>query len=284
MSKTIAITGANGFIGTGLVKHLSIAGYQVIALVHHIPKDKITGVEYHYYDLGEQPDAALFKGVDTLIHLAFSFTRPRQSEPDINLEAAKHLLALNLKQYIFISSFAASADAKSYYGQCKHELESVFVGHTIIRPGLVVGDGGLFSRLRAQINKSPFVPLIAGGKQPMQLIALADLIAAIEKLVISETAGIFNLAHPKAITYKQVIVVASADSKRKPVFIPVSPPIIRNIIRVARFLGKRNISEDNLDGLLNSRVIDTQPDLLKLEINLDVTEGLMKKVGGGFIN
>jgi len=284
MNKTIAITGANGFIGTGLVKHLNAAGYKVLALVHRIPENKIAGVQYHYYDLGKQPDAALFTNVDAIIHLAFSFTRPKKSETNINLSAATNLLALNLKKYIFISSFSASADAASYYGQSKHQLESIFAGHTIIRPGLAVGDGGLFSRLRAQINANPFVPLIAGGNQPMQLIALVDLITAIEKALVNETASVFNLAHPRAITYKQVIILASADNKRKPIFIPVSSFIIRNIIRGARFLGKRNISEDNLDGLLNSRIINTQPDLLKLELSLPSTEELMKQVDGSFIN
>jgi nucleoside-diphosphate-sugar epimerase len=209
MSKTIAITGANGFIGTGLCQYLNSVGYKVLALVHHMPKNKIAGIQYHYYDLGEQPNTTLFKDVDTLIHLAFSFTRPKKTEPDINIIAAKNLLYLHLKQYIFISSFSASQDAVSYYGQCKHELETVFAGHTIIRPGLVAGDGGLFSRLRAQIKNNPFVPLIAGGKQPMQLVVLPDLITAIGKVVANETAGVFNLAHPAAITYKQMIILAS---------------------------------------------------------------------------
>jgi nucleoside-diphosphate-sugar epimerase len=284
MNKTIAVTGANGFIGTGLVKHLNSVGYNVLALVHKMPENKISGVQYHCYDLSEQPNTALFKNVDALIHLAFSFTRPQKSEQDINLMAAKCLLSLNLKQYIFISSFSASADAVSYYGQCKHELETIFAGHTVIRPGLVVGDGGLFSRLRAQIKNNPFVPLIAGGKQPMQLIVLPDLITAIGKVVINKAAGVFNLAHPAAITYRQMIVLASLPGKRKPTFIPVSALFIRNMIRGARFLGKRNISEDNLDGLLSSRIIDTRPDLFRLEVDLTLTEELMKQVGGNFIN
>ncbi len=284
MNKTVAITGANGFIGTELVRQLHATGHQVIALVHRMPEHQITGVAYHRYDLKDKPDSHVFANVDTLIHLAFSFTRPQKWEPDINLMAAKALLNLNLKNYIFVSSFSAAANATAYYGKCKHELETLFADHTIIRPGLVAGNGGLFSRLRIQIKNNPLVPLLAGGRQPMQLIAVSDLIIGLEKLIGNPIRGIFNLAHPKAITYKQMMVLASSSGNKKPKFIPVPIVLMRMAIRLARLLGKRDISEDNLDGLLNAHVVNTVPDLAKLELNLTATDELMNRVDGSFVN
>lgn len=279
MSKTIAVTGANGFIGQAMVEHLNAAGYKVIALVRCMPEKKLDGVDYHYYDLKIAPDVKLFTNVDALIHLAFSFAKPEKGKTDINLAAAKNLLSLNLKRYIFVSSFSALANAKAYYGQCKYQLEALFDGHTIIRPGLVIGEGGLLLRLRKQVKSNPVVPMLAGGRQPTQIIVLSDLISAIEKLLDREIKGVFNLAYPKAITYKQMIELASSASKGKAIFISIPIPVMRIIIKIARFLGKSDISEDNLDGLLNSSFQATEPDLAKLEIKLPATAGLMKQMG-----
>src|SRR5690242_6264516 len=126
MNKTIAITGANGCIGSALVKALQAKGYEIIAFVHHIPSVQIQGVAYHLYDLSVKPDDAIFKKADVLIHLAFNFKKPTADEIDSNISAAIALKNLGLKKYIFISSFSASADALSYYGTCKYKLESYF--------------------------------------------------------------------------------------------------------------------------------------------------------------
>ena len=120
MPKTIAITGANGFIGVALVKALHNDGCRIKAFVHHLPLVKQPGVEYHQYDLCVLPDKELFKDVDILIHLAFHFKQPSKDQPDININAALFLKSLNLSRYILVSSFSASANALSYYGRCKH--------------------------------------------------------------------------------------------------------------------------------------------------------------------
>src|SRR5687768_7387178 len=172
MAKTIAITGANGFIGTALLKVLHADGYHIKAFVHDLPASKQAGIAYYQYDLSVPPDKEVFKDVDILIHLAFHFRQPLKDKPDINITAAQSLKALNLDRYILVSSFSASGDALSYYGRCKHKLELLFSADTIIRPGLVLGDGGLFSRLQLQVRKNRFVPLIATGKQPLQTIYL----------------------------------------------------------------------------------------------------------------
>ena len=266
MNKTIAITGANGFIGSALVKALYAKGYEVIAFVHHIPAVQIPGVAYHLYDLSVKPDDAVFKKADVLIHLAFNFKKPIADEVDSNISAAIALKNLALKKYIFISSFSASADTLSYYGKCKYTLESYFQEDITVRPGLVLGKGGLFARMQAQIQKSPFVPLIAGGKQSMQTIYLNDLILAIELLIEKDKKGIFNLAHPLQLTYKQLLQTIAKSIGRKIVFLPVPIWAIRLVIMLTQFMKKPVVTRDNLDGLLTSKYIDTQKDLQILDL------------------
>jgi nucleoside-diphosphate-sugar epimerase len=279
MSKTIAITGANGFIGTALVALLHTNGYHIKALVHHIPLIQLDGVDYYKYDLAAAaPQEELFKDVDVLIHLAFDFKKPKNQDTDINLSAARLLKSLCLDKYIFISSFSALADARSYYGRCKYEMEKIFDSDAIIRPGLVLGNGGLFARIKQQIKKSTFVPLIAGGKQPMQTIYLTDLLFAVKRFIESDRKGIYNLADNTPVSYKMLMQLIADNFKKKIYLIPVPILIIRFIIFLTQWMKQPVVSQDNLEGLLQSRYIDTAADLRSLELSLLNTKETLQKL------
>jgi nucleoside-diphosphate-sugar epimerase len=173
MPKTIAITGANGFLGKAFVKALVEKNYHVKALVRKIPIDKFECVSYHLYRLEDDLDKTLFEDVDICIHLAFQFEKQVRNGIDVNIFAIENLKKLNLTQYVFVSSFAAASPVTdSYYGKSKLAVEVFFKDELIIRPALVLGNGGLFGRLQTQLKKTKYVPLLNGGKQIIQTILL----------------------------------------------------------------------------------------------------------------
>lgn len=275
MYNCIAVTGANGFIGSALVADLSARGYKVIALVHHMPANQLPGVKYLFYNLADT-DPLFKEDVDVLIHLAFNFTAPSPGSNDVNVEAAKVLKHKNLKKYIFVSSFAAISGANSYYGQCKRHLEFYFKDDTIIRPGLVIGQGGLFGRIIKQIQKIPIVPLIAGGKQPVQIICLEDLLLLIDHIITNDIKGDFNLAHPAVLTYRQFISLVARSKKARVFLIPV-PVFLVNILRhILQLFGLTTISRDSIEGLIRSVAVDTTADLQNFPVPLTATENLLK--------
>jgi nucleoside-diphosphate-sugar epimerase len=258
MNKTIAITGANGFIGNAMVKAFHANGYKVKALVHHEPTNKIEGVEYAFYSIEDKPSAELFSNVDVLIHLAFQFKQTMVDGEDANLMAIKFLKALNLPRYVFISSFAAADPVTpSYYGLSKRQAESFFSGEIIIRPALVLGNGGLFGRMRTQLKKSRFVPLLKGGNQTMQTIFIDDLITTIIALIEQDAIGIHELAHPDKIIYKELIKQMAKHINRPVSFVPLPVALMQMVIMAFRILPKPPFSKDNLIGLLASKYIDT---------------------------
>jgi nucleoside-diphosphate-sugar epimerase len=272
MRKIIAITGANGFIGKELTRFLNTKGYTVKALVHQMPDQQLAGVEYILYDLANHPGAEIFKDVAVLIHLAFQFKKPLANEMDINISAAQFLKSLNIPEYIFISSFSATTHNPSYYGQCKLKLEELFANSCIVRPGLVVGKGGLIARLCVQLKKNSVVPLIAGGHQPFQTICITDFSQAIEKLIEQVQPGIIHLANPERISYKQLLQLIADHLHKKIYFIPVPVFAIRLIIWMTRKMQHPIVSQDNLDGLLHAVYVDTTEDLKRSGIYLRSTK------------
>jgi len=91
--KTIVITGANGFLGTELVKSFKKDGWDIVALVRNASKYNTPGVKYVEYDLSKDFDESVFAGADYLVHTAYM--KHDKKHPDalkINVGAAKRLL------------------------------------------------------------------------------------------------------------------------------------------------------------------------------------------------
>lgn len=258
MPKTIAITGANGFIGKALMKALLEKNYLIKALVRQIPTDKLQGVSYHLYQLGGDLDEAIFSDVEICIHLAFQFEKQEHNSVDVNFLAVENLKKLQLAQYIFISSFAAASPVtESYYGKCKLAVEAFFQEDLIIRPALVLGNGGLFGRLQTQLSKNKFVPLLNGGKQIIQTIFIDDLVNSIIFLMEKQAKGTFHIAHPAKVFYKDFITEIAKTTQKKVIFIPIPVWLMRIIVAIFQLLPKPPINKDNLIGLLASKYVDT---------------------------
>ncbi|HLO42682.1 MAG TPA: NAD-dependent epimerase/dehydratase family protein [Leadbetterella sp.] len=258
MLKTIAITGANGFIGKAFVKALVEKNYHVKALVRKIPIDKFEGVSYHLYRLEDALDKTLFENVDSCIHLAFQFEKQELNGVDVNICAVENLKRLNVGQYIFISSFAAASPVTdSYYGKSKLAVETFFKDDLIIRPALVLGTGGLFGRLQTQLSKTKFMPLLNRGKQIIQTILLEDLVESSIFLMENQAKGIFHLAHPEKIFYKDFISKIARKQKKEAFFLSIPVFLMKIIVAFFQLFPNPPINKDNLTGLLTSKYVDT---------------------------
>lgn len=258
MPKIIALTGANGFIGKAFLKALVEKNYQVKALVRKVPDDKFEGVAYHLYRLEDDLDKTLFEDVDICIHLAFQFEKQERNGIDVNIFAVENLKKLNLTQYVFVSSFAAASPVTdSYYGKSKLAVEVFFKDELIIRPALVLGNGGLFGRLQTQLTKTKFVPLLNGGKQIIQTILLEDLVESGIFLIERQAKGIYHIAHSEKVFYKNFILKIAQKLQKDIFFIPIPVLIMKIIVAFFQLFPKPPINNDNLTGLLTSKYIDT---------------------------
>ena len=267
MNKKIAVTGANGFIGKALIKALAEEGYQVFALVHRMPLDKIAGIQYQLFEIGKNLDSLAALELDILVHLAFDF-KEELKDADINISSAIAIQQLNIPQLIFVSSFAVVPPVTdSYYGKCKAEMEKIFQNDLIIRPGLVLGNGGLFGKMHEQLKKNRITPLINGGRQFIYTIALDDLIETIQLGIQRSSKGIWNIAHPQPISFRSLTSLIANKLGIHPIFIPVPVFVVRSAITVLAFFNKPLITKDNLTGLLTEKSIDTHIEMQALQVH-----------------
>lgn len=180
-----------------------------------------------------------------------------------------------------MSSLSAQPDAVSSYGKQKYRIEKLFKAknEVSVRSGLVIGDGGLLKQTVNFMKSKHVMPLIDGGKQPLQIIALYDLAAAIERLLVSADSGSYTIASPQPYTYRSVYRIIAEKLKIRVTFIPVPFIIPQTILRTVQILHLPfPVNEDNLLGLRKLRYQDTTADLQKLGLRVDDLETTLTKL------
>ncbi|HEY8999560.1 MAG TPA: NAD-dependent epimerase/dehydratase family protein [Candidatus Saccharimonadales bacterium] len=285
---TVAITGANGFVGGELVRYFTDKGWRVVALVRK-PKDfkETKLISYRAYDLTKPVASDLLKGVDYLVHTAFiKYDRKHPEALKMNVKAAEDLLANakkhNVKKSVFMSSMSAHDEAVSIYGKQKLAVEDVFAGPNgvSLRSGLILGNGGIVKQMAGFIKSKHVVPLVDGGKQPLQVIGVYDLARVIDAAFAPKINGTFTVAHPQVYSYRQFYQALGKRLDTKVFFVPVPFGLLLGAMRTVSALHlPLAVNEDNLWGLKKLRAAETEKDLKKLGVALDDLEKVLNHPG-----
>jgi nucleoside-diphosphate-sugar epimerase len=263
----VIVTGAGGFIGGNLVLRSRARGWRVRALVRRIPAQKLEGVDYFTYDIGGRPPEKAFRGARFLVHCAYVRHDEARDSDRLNVEGARVLVALcrtwDIKP-VLLSSFSAHEGAQSHYGRMKREAEGLFEPKRdlILRPGLVVGRGGLFGIMAAFAFRRNFIPLVGSGNQPVQIIAVDDLCLVIERGLDRGICGTYWIAHPIPTTLRAILESVVSQRGRRPRFIEIPECLLLLACRVAKiFRIPLAVSSDNILGLRQVSAIETTRDL-----------------------
>lgn len=208
MQKKILISGANGFIGKHLCQFFIEKKYDVYALVRSMPTDKIEGVHYQKFEL-ETVDTNLIKAeYDAFIHAAYIPSEAHSDSVKVNIQASKTMYQECISKdihFVFISSLSALPISKSKYGRSKFATEIKLDSSkcSIVRPGLVIGNGGLYKSMNDFIQKSSLIPLFGGGNQVIQQIRIEDLCQIFYQIVETKKTGEFTVAENQSLTLKE---------------------------------------------------------------------------------
>ena len=266
----IAITGANGFVGSALVNSFLEKGMQTIKLVRTLSAVPVT--EERVFELEAPPAFNLLHGIDILIHCAFvSPTEKNAAITDYKGTAAliEHAKKSGIKKIIFFSTVSAHEDAVSAYGSSKYKMEQLLDPDrdAIVKPALIIGNGGLFLRLLKQALTKRTVPLIENGKQPMQVIPLEDVISAVHSIIDRNLTGSFVLANEENFSYKEMFKQIASVYGVYLRFLPLPVFPVKMALAISDMIGvKLPVSKENLSGLQSLKYLDPQESLKRLQL------------------
>lgn len=261
MTRTIAITGATGFIGGVLAKRLASVGWHIRALVRSTsypqrPKDIVA--EWIIGDLDDIECLRRFvAGATAIVHCAGAVRGAVQMDFDrVNGDGVARLVAAAAEhkpvpRFLLISSLAAREPQLSYYAASKLKGEKALAccpGNMcwgVLRPPAVYGPGDREMRPLFQWMFRGVGPLIGNDQNRLSLLYVEDLVEAVRYWLDKGTKPrrIYELhdGHPSGYSWQEIIdVVARLRGKSiHRVNIPVS--LVKSIASInylaARVLG-----------------------------------------------
>jgi nucleoside-diphosphate-sugar epimerase len=258
-NSTILVTGGGGFIGGALLRYFAARGWRAIGCGRRRPARVPDAVEWRAYDLAStEISDELFYGVDVLVHAAYA-----KEDLARNVTGSTRLLEQAqrnaIKCIVFISSLAAHEAALSQYGKQKYALEKLFEGRgaLVVRPGLVLGEGGIFGAMRAYLREHRLVPLIDGGRQPLQTVYVDDLAAALFAAIARGLRGTYTIAECDPVPYREFYRALGERMGVSVIFVPIPFWAADAAVRAARLLRvPLPIDRENLLGLKAMRADD----------------------------
>lgn len=276
MRKTIAITGANGFIGSHLVRSFSHSGWNVLAFCRRArDQAPVPNVTFHEFSLPDGFGEQDFAGGDVLVHCAsVRYSKQHPDSDAINIRGTEKLLAfsrrLGYARFVFLSSLSAHEGAESHYGRHKRQLEQIFdpTRDLVVRPGLTLGNGGLARSIVDAIRNNRLVPLVGGGRQPVYTIGVDELCLALGVMIERGVSGTYSLAAREPVTMRELYRGIARRARVRCVFIPVPYLPVFLALRTAELLGiELSMTTENLLGLKQLRMLDLSADLRALGIS-----------------
>lgn len=262
--RTVAVTGALGFVASRLLPRLAARGARVLALVRP-GRDAsaiapLAEVEVRRGDLSEPATlAGAFEGAQAVVHLAGLALVPGMLPA---IEAA------GVKAGVFVSSagvytrlVSRGADAKRAGEQA---LRDSALGFTILRPSMIYGtprDRNLVRLLR-WLRRWPLVPAPLGGRTPQQPVHVDDLADAIVASLERPAArrGEYDVGGPEPLPLSAVIHECAAALGRRAWILPV-PLAPAHVLAVGarRLRLPFPVSPEQVLRLAESKAVDVGP-------------------------
>jgi nucleoside-diphosphate-sugar epimerase len=206
---TVAITGANGYVGGVLRAAFLAAGYRVIRLQRSRPADAASE-DHIYYTLESGPAQRLPDCVRAVVHCAYDLTLRNPIDIErVNLGGFRRLIeSIEPTRIVHISSMSAYAGTDQIYGRTKLACEELTTaGHgTSLRLGLVYGgaDGGMIGALQ-KLSRLPVVPRLRPDSY--QYTVQADDMARCVLSTVQQSPphSVLGVANPRRVPFSEIM-------------------------------------------------------------------------------
>lgn len=258
---TVALTGATGFIGSVLLKHLAEQGFQIKALYRPSTTSSPNPAESVHWQPGNLEDVdslgALVDGVDAVVHCAGAVRGITLEQfKKVNTFGVANMLQAatvqKVPRFLLVSSLAAREPSISAYAKSKKLGEDVLRAHQgriswdILRPPAVYGPGDREMQPLLRLIKRGIVPIIGDKQARFSLLYVDDLAEAVNCLLRApqiENGRCFELhdGHSGGYTWQRIASIAAHLNGKEPFCFSISK-------RLMQFVGAANASLARLVG------------------------------------
>lgn len=260
MARTVALTGATGFVGSHLVKDLAQAGWNVRALTRRpVPGDTPSNVAWISGSLEDDDSLrALLEGADAVVHCAGAIKALHaRAFFQANAEGTERLAEIAAAmetppRFLYMSSVAARRPEISDYAASKRAGEDILSRYSdrlswwSLRPGAVYGPGDTETLRMFKMASAGIAALPGAGTGRVSLVHVTDLTAAVIALLDSpvESGAILEVDDATAggYTLRALYEAIAEEIGRRPVYLKVPRNVLAGVAfcnsAVARITGR----------------------------------------------
>ena len=243
---SIAILGANGFIGRNSCRFFSDASFNVLGLVRDPSKEEAVRINggqprvIDYKNINSLSDA--LTGIDVVLDLVGSgWQTPSETYEQNNIIVTRNIVRAcqerNVRKLLYNSGLGVrESNSNAYFVSrflAEKEIMDSKLDYTIFRPSYIIGaDDLLFLRHSTQI-KSGLVNVYGSGKYRMQPISIHDVLTIYQKTIENKKhyRKIYDLIGPEVITFLDYIAMICKQLNLNPElnFIPLEQAMQDNM-------------------------------------------------------
>lgn len=278
----IVVTGANGYIGSRLVR-LALSQGRTVTVLGRRRNPPASNIRYVGWELGD-PLPMLDFPVETtaVLHLAHDWGDRRTN--GINMCGTRVLLqsarARLVKRFIFVSSQSARSDAFNAYGRIKCAIEQSLDGTDTVsaRVGLVYGGArrGMYGLLTRLVSVSPVLPMIK-PEQLVQPIHVEEVCRGLLALADSDATGWIGLAGPDPVRFGDFLTILAREGFCSGLrILPIPLPLALFAAEASAIIPfAPHIDKERILGLAGTRAIDCKQHLRSIGLSVaPLSEGL----------
>lgn len=243
MEERVLVIGGTGFIGAHVCNRLNQNGFEVVAGTRDPEEDnlilssevttELTDILYH--------GSLNFEEFDVVVNLAGLsplFQPSTVSYEELHVEGVENILdeaeRSDIDHLVHMSAYGADPDAETEYLRTKGRGEELVkdsdIESCVIRPSLVLGEGGEFETFLDRVRKLP-VAFLPGNPvfQPIDVDDVADIfLYAVE----NQVTGVYDIGGEEVLSMKELV------QRRHPTkSVVVSPSVLtKTALQLAEYL------------------------------------------------